>query len=253
MSRKAEDTETDWHGQEAGSESAVILGFDPGGAKGDHFGWAVLLCASLPPLEVLASGNRANAREAVHAALRQVNGPRSRIAAAAIDAPLSWVAHDGRQVDKIVRLSVVAAGCSTAAGTVQHVNSLQGACLVGGMMAALELRRQMPNLLISEAHPKALLWLLGPANRAPLLPGQGKLGHMRDWLTFASASAISEHERDAAIGGLSAWAMVYHPHGWADLYCDEDDLYSPVASNLGYWMPKYDLALRSTARAVETQ
>ena len=33
--------------------------------------------------------------------------------------------------------------------------------------------------------------------------------------------------------------MVHHPAGWVDLYGDEEGLFSPVASNLGYWMPQH--------------
>ncbi len=231
-------------GRQRRREPAVLLGFDPGGAKGDHFGWAVLRSALLPPLEVLASGNCSNARDAVHAALA-FDRATSPIAAAAIDAPLSWVGHGGRQADETVRRAVAAAGCPSAAGTVQHLNSLRGACLVGGMMAALELRHQMPRLLLSESHPKALLWLLLPT-RGTQPPGQGLLGAMRNWLTPFPPAAVSEHKRDAAIAGLSAWAMVNHPPGWVDLYSNEEGLYSPVASNLGYWMPKYDTGLQQT-------
>ena len=190
MHRKADDTASGRLGKRPGCQPEVLLGFDPGGAEGEHFGWAVLRCSPQPPLEVLASGNRSNARDAVHAAFAFVNRGASRIAAAAIDAPLSWVAHEGRQADQTVRLAVAAAGCPAAAGTVQHVNSLRGACLVGGMMAALELRQLLPNLLISESHPKALLWLL-PLTNGTQAPGQGQLGAMPNWLAPVPALVVS--------------------------------------------------------------
>lgn len=239
MNRAAAETASG-RGQELSDGGpAVLLGFDPGGAEGNHFGWAVLRCKSIPPLEVIDVGQCSNARDAVQAALSVADRQSSRIAAAAIDAPLAWVPHEGRQVDQRVRRQVAEASCPEPAGTVQHVNSLRGACLVGGIMAAVELRRRIPTLLISESHPKALIYLLSLANGI-LLPGQCKLSGMSDWLAPVSTKAASDHARDAAIAGLSAWAMVHQPPGWQDHYREEVALYSPVDSNLGYWMPRIE-------------
>ena len=144
--------------------SGLLLGLDPGG-KG-AFGWALAEDAPAWPLRVVRTGTADSAREALDAALGAAGS--TPILAAGIDAPLHWVAEGDRAVDARLRKRIAELGAPHPAGTVQHVNSLRGACLVQGMAAALLLRERFPALPISEAHPKALLWLLGIA--APGVP-----------------------------------------------------------------------------------
>jgi len=54
-------------------------------------------------------------------------------------------------------------GAQNVHGTVQAVNSLRGACLVQGILTAILLRQRVPEIHVSESHPKAVLWLLGAA------------------------------------------------------------------------------------------
>lgn len=108
------------------------------------------------------------------------------------------------------------AGAPYAAGVVQDVNSLRGACLVQGVMAALKLRELYPALPITEAHPKALRWLL-PA--------------------VAEFSATSEHERDALLAAIAAWATAHKRSDWHDLLLTEGSSYSPISQPLHYFVP----------------
>ncbi len=47
----------------------------------------------------------------------------------------------------------------------------------------------------------------------------------------------TDHERDAALGALGAWAMIHRTGGWSELRVRDPDAVSPLAEPLGYWMP----------------
>lgn len=207
----------------------VVLGFDPGGDGA--FGWAVCEFSPQLPLRVLATGTAPHAQSAVAAALG--HNLESEVIAAGIDSPLCWAPNGDRLADRRLRRALVRAGCSTAPGTVQHVNSLRGACLVQGVMAAHLLRQSNPSILISEAHPKAALWLMGLAStdhpiRAIVMADIPGL--------HANILPPTEHERDAAIGALSGWAAATCPPGWVDLFAAEPESFSP-AGRVSYFMP----------------
>ena len=207
----------------------LLLGFDPGGAGA--YGWAVAEHSARLPLSLRATGVTSNAEEAVTAALA-VTGAGDEIKAAGIDAPLFWVSAGDRIADATVRTAICARG--SAGGTVQHVNRLQGACLVQGMLGGILLRRRFRELPLSESHPKAFLWLTGVANAA-LHPSAVAFTLLTQYFS-GIPTGRPDHERDAAIATLSAWAMRVHPLHWRDLYPLEQNPYSPLSSPLGYWM-----------------
>lgn len=209
---------------------SLIVGFDPGGANA--FGWAVVRGAALP-LEVEATGIANGAAEAVFA-INAIVGERT-LAAAAIDAPLYLESND-RRSDVLLRARIRKYGGHSA--TVNHVNSLRGACLAQGQLAALMLRRRYPALPMSEAHPKALLYILGIAS-AKRHSTQVRHDHLRDVLR-GLPSKCGEHVRDAAISCLSAWAMLNNREGWSDLSSHDDNAFHPIAPHPGYWMPNGD-------------
>jgi predicted nuclease with RNAse H fold len=211
----------------------VLLGFDPGGEDG--FGWCVADDTPTLPLAVRATGVVDNARSAVDAVMTQVKRGES-VVAVGIDAPLFWVATGDRNVDRIVRDELRGLGARSPGGTVQAVNSLRGACVVQGMLTGMLLRAALPEVLISESHPKALLWQLRLANRDRHPAGISlvSLSHF----SVSASIGTQDHERDAAIGALCAWAMVHNPKGWRDLYLEEQHPYSPITAPLGYWMPQ---------------
>ena len=71
-----------------------------------------------------------------------------------IDAPMWWSTRSGsgRKADEKLRKKY-----SIPSGTVQSVNSLRGAALVGGAMLAFRVRQEFTGTRITESHPKALL------------------------------------------------------------------------------------------------
>ena len=209
----------------------VILGFDPGGKN--QFGWCVAQGTNSGHLHLCASHVASHADEAVRAALRRA-ADFGRVEAAGIDSPLFWVADGDRKADKSVRSAMKRLGAKNVGGTVQQVNSLRGACLSQGVMAAHLLRREVPEIRITESHPKALLWLLHIAKIKRPVAEIG-IGHLGDFIESES-QRLSDHERDAALGAVAAWAMMNTWSGWRDLHREEKNAFSPV-SPVEYWMP----------------
>ena len=209
-----------------------IAGFDPGG-KG-NFGWCVVEASDRLPLFLRRSGIESNAADAVGRVLQAV--PRSEsLIAAGIDSPLFWSATGDRNADRVIRKQIAELGATASSGTVQHVNSLKGACLVQGVLAAYLLRQALPSIRITESHPKALLWLVhvAAATRPVSSISMRALGN----LIRCDAEGLSEHERDAALGAVGAWAMIVKPAGWRDLSRDESHPFMPVPP-VEYWMPQ---------------
>lgn len=207
---------------------AVAIGLDPGGI--DAFGWCVCEFTEELPLHVVDQGIESSAHDAVASAVACADG--SEVIAAGIDSPLCWVQHGDRRADQLVRRAIAAAGCRTPWGTVQIVNALRGACLVQGILALRALRIRFPRIIVSEAHPKALLWLLGAANANRRVPEVGP----QHLATLVFDRSPNEHERDAALGALSAWAALVQPTGWSDLLQLETDAFFPAGSAV-YYMP----------------
>lgn len=209
----------------------VILGFDPGGKN--QFGWCVAQGTNDGHLQLRASDIASNADEAVTAALSKAVD-FGRVEAAGIDSPLFWVADGDRKADKSIRNAMKRLGAINVGGTVQQVNSLRGACLSQGIMAAHLLRRELPEIRITESHPKALLWLLRVARiKRPVV--EIGIGHLVDFIESESPR-LSDHERDAALGAVAALAMINKRSGWRDLYREENNAFTPV-SPVEYWMP----------------
>ena len=199
----------------------IILGFDPGGKE--RFGWCVAQSSANGHLQPRASGIASDAFNAVEAALSTADDLGGVVKAAGIDCPLLWVTKGDRKADKFIR-SAMRGKVRNVGGTVQQVNSLRGACLSQGVMAAHLLRLKLPDIRITESHPKALLWLRDVKDVGVSHLIEPKLL----WKT--------EHERDAALGAFGALAMIEKRSGWRDLYLEEENAYTPV-SPVEYWMP----------------
>lgn len=207
------------------SKSRYVAGLDPGGAG--QFGWAVGRMDG-QVLTILGTGHAEHAGDAMHEVTRELGD--HALAALGIDAPLYWTPDGGREADARVRAAIGAAGCPHPAGTVQHFNSLRGACVVQGAMAANLARTSSPSLRVTEAHPKALLWLL----RDPTGQRLGALG-------IRGMGDASEHERDAALGAYAAAAMLRSTDAWIDLAAAERasrTTFSAISDTVEYWMPK---------------
>lgn len=192
-----------------------LVGFDPGGASA--FGWAVFRTG--PDGLVFVDGDVASsAFEAVSNAAEHVAEPPAAIG---IDAPLFWSPAGDRRADLQIRRSVCRAG--GRGGTVGHVNSLRGACLIGGVVAAALCRERWPAAQITESHPKALLRVSATARtfaEQPVLQGPG------------------HHLRDAALGAFVASALVERSPGWQDLVDLEPSPLFPFGPRVAYWFPE---------------
>ncbi|TCN78037.1 DUF429 domain-containing protein [Shewanella fodinae] len=171
----------------------LFIGLDPGGKEA--FGWCVILVNGDEVTKIIGSGVTSSlyvAIERLKAALEQ--SPT----AAGIDAPLYWVLDGERRADQLIRVAMKQAGGMTS--TVQHVNSLRGACLVQGVLSAVALRSEWANIQITESHPKAVLAL------------NAEIARLVQQHEFAT-----EHERDAFIAACCAWLSSSNESKWVDL------------------------------------
>jgi hypothetical protein len=207
-----------------------FAGLDPGGDG--RFGWCIV-AGREPPLDLVRAGCAADAGAAVRSIFDAL-GPSAQLQGAGIDSPLFWTPSGSRRADSIVREAIKKAGARNAGGMVQHVNSLRGACLTQGVVAAYLLRRQFSALRITESHPKALLWLLNIAS-GERLAASVTMMHLTELVT-CGVERISEHERDALLGAVTAWAMVQRANGWRDIGLEESEAFVPVPP-VEYWMP----------------
>ncbi|WP_215779113.1 DUF429 domain-containing protein [Paludibacterium sp. B53371] len=194
----------------------MFLGFDPGGAG--KFGWACLSVSESGSLVDIKTGVSSSAQSALKGA---VGGSEMVPVGVGIDAPLYWVTEGDRRADAQIRQRVCATGGQS--GTVAHVNSLRGACLVQGVMVAKQIAMQWPRTLITEAHPKALLQLYPAA----------KL-----FLDRHFNAPASEHERDAVLAAFAAWCAANAQSGWRNLLSEEtSQVFVPGGHDVGYWFP----------------
>ncbi len=221
----------------AGS-NGIELGFDPGG-KGS-FGWSVCSYISGNPgsLERIKTGLADDAwdalsrvKDAIRCSAFQDGYP---VLAAGIDAPLFWSREGNRKkVEQILREVLSCAGFENPGSTVQAVNSLRGACSVQGVLLARYLHCTWKSL-VTESHPKALQHLVRHT-------GQPDLEKLVERLTRGLASQEREHERDATLAAVSAWAAIDKgnlPGCWTNLYEEEPKpIQQPFGTPVSYWMP----------------
>ena len=194
----------------------ILFGFDPGGLN--NFGWACLSIGKSGIPVSLNTGCSSNAPDAITEASHHASGKAP--AAVGIDAPLFWIAKGDRLADAGIRTRVCAAGGTS--GNVGNVNSLRGACLVQGVLAARQIAETWPSAQITEAHPKALLLLHLEASQ---------------FLADNLLAPHLEHERDAALAAYAAWAFAVRLTGWVDLVIKERAPYFPSGHSVSYWFP----------------
>ena len=207
----------------------LILGFDPGG-KG-NFGWSVcrVVDDSLQP--PASTGLADQAWDAVAQTKRAIEtgfgAGDARVLAAGIDAPLFWTMQGGRTADDAVRQALKETGIPSQrlGGRVQHFNSLQGSCVVQGVLLA-KLLHDTWTLKITEAHPKALRRLLEHSEHSEITV-------MVEMLT----ADLNEHRLDATLAAVTAWAMHVRQPGWRDISRQEHHPVQPFDTPVSYWMP----------------
>jgi len=218
----------------------VFWGFDPGG-KG-KFGWAVCIGGD-DGLTVLDTGIADHAKGAMECVLK-VTPKEKPIAGAGIDAPMFWVFDEGREADRLVRAAIKRLGARSPGGTVQHFNSLRGACFIQGLLVLKLLRQLYSNLPVTESHPKALLWLMGIARKGyePELVRPDDIME----INFKDSGFGLEDERDAILGAFTAWAMIRRRSDWVDLL-EYEKKGRILAGELpiGYWLPNNSISERT--------
>ena len=209
----------------------IYLGFDPGGEK--HFGWSVCLRVK-QKLVVRAIGEANRAEESFTKAISAIPS-QGIVVGAGIDAPLFWSESGDRDVDKLIRHAIQQLGAKSPGGTVQNINSLRGACIVQGAILAKLLYKHFPKIIITESHPKALLYLLGIANRR-VRPYKISIADLSEYVDCIN-TGLSDNERDAILGSITAFAQVQKRHGWINLFEKETKPITPFNYSVGYWMP----------------
>jgi hypothetical protein len=215
---------------------AVLLGFDPGGEG--KFGWAVCI-NNVDELYVVDTGLADHAKGATECALKAI--PKGMfVAGAGIDAPMFWVFDGSREADRRIRGVIGRLGAPSPGGTVQHFNSLRGACVIQGLLILKLLRQLYPNLPVTESHPKALLWLMEIASK-DFGPEIVKINDIKG-INVTRARIRTEDERDAVLGAFAAQAMIRNEPGWEDLLKFERDPVLAGESPISYWMPKLKLS-----------
>ena len=189
-----------------------FVGSDPGGESA--MGWCVMTVRDADVR--LDTGTCTGADTCLNMIASCVDGSP---VAVGIDAPLYWTYDGDRVSDCRIRAAVATAGGSS--GTVNHVNSLRGACLVQGILAAVAIAQRWPSTRVTEAHPKALLRVWPEAD------------------AFVSKHPFrTDHERDAALGAYAAKAYHEHSPGWVDWISRENNVFLPSGRPVAYWFPE---------------
>ena len=221
----------------------VVLGFDPGGMSGGgSFGWSI--CTEVDGIlqPCPRTGLATDAQHAIDKVKEALNSPdfptNPNVLAAGIDAPLFWSRKGIREIDYILDQAMRSTGFPPPKNgglIVQTVNQLRGACVIQGPLLAMYLHEEEPwnNLPITESHPKVLQRLL------PLLGQSDTAGMVRRLI-----AGLVEHELDATMCAVAAWAMLHHHdqnlHNWYDLYeweVLESGRVEQLEANVSYWMP----------------
>ena len=120
------------------------------------------------------------------------------------------------------------------ANRVLTVNSLQGAVAVQGVLLARHLSAEW-DLKITESHPKVLDYLL--ANGGNQYNDERQMAQAL--VVGLNATPSQDHERDATLSAVSAWAAIQDPPlpYWQNLYDGDDCLFNPSGVPVSYWMP----------------
>ncbi len=237
-----------------------ILGFDPGGQKA--FGWSVCKRDRDGRLCRVETGVVSNAEEALCAVKGKVGA--SRVLATGIDAPLLWSKKGNREIDRKIRCELSEKCFETRCRkrskrqvheTVQHINSLRGACTVQGVLLAKYLSEEHPHAKITETHPKALSFLL--RCECECSKEHECQDECRELCRLLEATLdkkkVEEHQcgkeepkrdrRDAVISAYAAWSMLNqlelkpHDRTWSNLYEQEPNPLRPFGTCVSYWMP----------------
>jgi hypothetical protein len=203
----------------------IYLGYDPGGdGKG---GVAILNAVGAKP------AYETDLTDSVDEAIRWLTGRANGApAAAGIDAMLFWETGPSgwRAADKSLK-----ARYSAVEKSIVSSNSAFGAMAVQGMALAMLLRKQWPNIILTETHPKVLYYAC--TNKKYQWSETSE--EMQSWLLTEMGCKLgapidSDDKWDALI---SAWAAkMGHTRAWTtDLRCLSDKPLEPAGTVAYCW------------------
>ena len=218
----------------------LYLGFDPGGKTKKEFGWAVCE-ANEQILTVRHKGRVENIQQALNAvkeALSKITNTEQNIIGAGIDAPLVWGEMGVRAADQLIR-EEIHYWAKSPGGTTQEINSLRGACLAQGILLARLLHKNYPGILITESHPKALLYLFRKISNNKKPKSALNRDEIPEKYVRCEEEILDEHERDAILGAFTAFARTEKLPGWGNILSLEEKsiLVTPFDYQAEYWMP----------------
>lgn len=199
----------------------LYLGFDPGG-KG-NFGWVRLRVDHDWHEPILEDGGVVSgAEEALEVAIGDVEQVPDAVG---IDAPLFYARRGGRVADSFLRsrMKMLQHGRGSSR-SVMSINSLQGACVVEGLLLANFVRRLWSDVWITEAHPS-------------VLKAVSRTAEMRCKQLY-NGDNPNPHIEDALLAAYTAWAGSTRAQGWgANLLELDDEPFEVVSHPLAYWFP----------------
>ncbi len=173
--------------------NGTIAGYDPGG-DGKH-AFAILSVRDGKPGSILTK-TLFNAQSVIDELLAQ------EILAVGVDTLTCWCTGScgWRPADHWLKASYPKAQLSVASQ-----NSLYGAMAVNGMSVLIEARKQVPELIVSETHPKVLYYALTGKKYDFKTTSPDMKGFLSQVLDGIACDISNDHEWDAAV---STYAMM---------------------------------------------
>lgn len=170
------------------------IGYDPGG-DGKH-GVAILEMAGGKPVSL-----RTALLKTTEEVIGWIRGNGEQIHGLGIDTLTCWSSGPSgwRPADRWLRKRY-----PEVRGSIASSNSLYGAMAVNGMSALVALRAMLPDLLITETHPKVLHWHLRRAKYDFAASRAEMEQYLADELGCSIVTA-SDHEWDAGISAVAAF------------------------------------------------
>lgn len=198
-------------------ELQLFVGLDPGGRK--SFGVAIL-AGNSKSLRPVFTGTGCCVEKICEFIGQQAAKFQSPIGGVGIDAPMSWPLKGGyRPQDEAVWVR-----CPGAKKSVLQVNSLRGAVIAQGPAAAIQLRKQYGDLLVSEVHPAGTVDALGGNQTATVFATL--LSRKVKWLfglpgfcqnAVGLVKVEDNHQFDALVAAYAVYMGCTSQPGWNDL------------------------------------
>ena len=210
--------------------ATIYLGYDPGGG-GVHGVAAIDDCHA-------ECGTTQTAQHAIEWFLTRCQGREAK--AFGVDTLTLWSTGPAgwRPADRALRRNY-----PQVANSVMSPNALFGAMPINGIAVALALRQSLPNMKITETHPKVLYFSLTGFAYDFVQNRNGMVRDLENWIGRGPCGIVSEHAWDALVSAFAArewdtaaWAndlhtlpsqpgeTLIHAHGSRSYYAWPEDL-----------------------------